>query len=109
MFAPGLDEEDADHFAEQLADFRGGDEIAAAAERIARPVIAMFRIGQAEGEIIGDADRPLRCDDGPDLLRERRGHAVRAAIRLAREIAQRPSSSMGTESSMPMVSQPPRR
>ncbi len=33
MLLPGLDQEDADHFAEQLADFRRGDEIAGRGRR----------------------------------------------------------------------------
>ncbi len=112
MAPPGLDKEDADDLAEQLADLRRGDEVAIAAEGVARLVIAVFGIGEAQREIVGDADRAGGADDRLDLLGKWRGHrtaSALAAARRARQIAQSPISTIGRESSMPMVSQPPKR
>jgi hypothetical protein len=69
-----LNDEHADHFTEQLADFGRGHEIAGTAEGFARLVIAVFRIGQAERKEIGHADRAIRLDDRLDLLTECGGH-----------------------------------
>ena len=110
--APGLEQEHADEFAEQLADLGRGDEIAALSERLARAVVAMFRICEAEREIVGDADRARCQDERLDLVAERRGHRRplrRALAWRARRIAQRPRPTIGSDRSMPIVSQPPAR
>ncbi|MNY61858.1 hypothetical protein D3C86_1985940 [compost metagenome] len=68
MLLPGMDHEDADHLAEQLADFRRGDEIAVTAEGFARAVITVFRIGEAKREIIRNGDGTVCPDQILDLF-----------------------------------------
>ena len=112
MALPRMDDEDADHLAEDLADLGRGDEIAGTAEGLAGAVIAVFGVREAEREIIGDADRAVGLDNRLDLFAESGGHvgvlpfqSCSAAWRRARSIAQRPSRIIGEESTMPMVSQ----
>ena len=62
LIAPDLGAPQADQFAEHLADFGRGDEVAARAERIAVHVVAMARVGQGFGHEVGDGDRPKAGD-----------------------------------------------
>ena len=104
----------ADQLAEHLADLGRGDEIAAAPERIARHVVAVLRMAEAERHVVGDRHRPVGLDDAPDLRFERR-HAPRLAQRcsggrrIATTIIATPNSSIGIDSTMPMVSPPHRK
>ena len=59
---PCIDAPEPDQFAEHLADFRRGGEIAALAERIAPHVIAEARIAQRLRHEGADADRPVHHD-----------------------------------------------
>ena len=76
MPLPGMDHEHADHLAEELADFRRGDEIAALSEGLATAVIAVFGVGEAKREVIRHADRSMRADQGLDGVAELCRHAV---------------------------------
>ena len=49
----------ADQLAEHLADLRRGDEVAAAAERLAAHVVAELGVAEAGGHVVGDGDRPV--------------------------------------------------
>ena len=107
---PGLDQPDGNQFAEHLADLGRRDEVARRAEGLACGVVAMFGIEQADRHVVGDRDRTGSADERGDLLAQ----AVHAAADcatcdLARQMAHRPKSTMGVESIMPMVSQPPAR
>ena len=125
--APDFGRPQADQFAEHLRDFRRGDEIAVGAERIARGVIALGRMGQGERHVALDRDRPFVGDDFADVVLERwRSCCVRScdsvmvppppndlprAGRGARNKQSRttPSRTSGAESSMPMVAPPNRK
>ncbi|MOA68529.1 hypothetical protein D3C78_1961910 [compost metagenome] len=54
--------EDPEHFAEKLADLWRGDEITRTAEGFATLVITVFRIGEAERKIVGNAERTIEPD-----------------------------------------------
>ncbi len=106
---PGVDQPDRYQFAEHLADFRRGNEVAFRAERLARRVVAVMRVEQAERHVVGDRDRAGGLDLPRYLLRQA-VHAMRgSACERARHIAQTPASSIGVDRTMPMVSQPPNR
>ena len=75
------------------------------AERLARRVVAGLGIEQAGGHVVGDGDRACGGDELPQPILQRRHEAAR----LARAIAHRPRSAIGSDSTMPMVSQPPTR
>ena len=106
---PGAGQPHGHKLAKHLADLWRRYEIARAPKWIARRVVAMRGIGQAEREVIRNADRPARCDQRGDALAERR-HAVRgAAAGRAVAIAHTPASTIGTDRTMPMVNQPPDR
>lgn len=68
----------ADQLAEHLADLRRGDEVAAAAEGIARGVVAVARMPETERHVAIETDRPARADLPREDREERRrlgGHA----------------------------------
>ena len=67
---PCLDQPNGDQFAEHLADFRRGDEVARDAERIARDVVAMQRMAERERHVARDGDRPFALDQRADFLLE---------------------------------------
>src|SRR6218665_3687646 len=97
MALPGLHEEDTDHLAEELADFGRRGKIACRAKGLTRLVVSELRVGEAEREVIGDADRSARGDQGLDFFCERRAHRAPpqvavAAARRARKIAQSPAN-----------------
>ena len=106
---PRLDEPDGDKFAEHLADLGGGDEVALGAERLARRVVAVVGVEQADRHVVRDRDRSGGADQAGDLFAEAVHAAERATCDLARQIAQKPKSTIGADSTMPMVSQPPAR
>jgi hypothetical protein len=56
-----------EQFTEHLADFGRGGEIALASQRIARHVIAVLRMHQAQFHVAPDRHRPGRFDQLPDL------------------------------------------
>ncbi len=105
---PRLRRPEAQQFAEHLADLGRGDEIAGGAEGIARGVVAVGRIEQAQAHVVGDAEWSVTADHGGQSGGER-VHALAAGLR-ARATSQMPTASIGAVSTMPMVSQPvPRR
>ena len=96
---------EADQLAEHLADFRRRDEIAAAAQRVASAVIAVFGMQQGQRHIVSQADRALAADaPGDDILERRHAGlwALRAALR-ALSASQMPKAIIGRHSSCPMV------
>src|SRR5205814_1746839 len=103
----------AGQLAEHLADLGCGREIAVRAEWVARHVVAVLRMTEAEPHILIDRDRPLERDEAPDLGLQRRHQAAWAAARGGRRrprtISQTPNRSSGTDSSMPMVRPPHRK
>ena len=105
-----LEHPDADQLAEHLADLRRGDEVAGCAERLARRVVAVVGIEQADRHVVGDRQRAVRPRSARRSLPQPR-QAVQAlavaAAGLAVAIAQMPTSTIGADSTMPMVSQPP--
>ena len=76
--APHRGRPQAEQLAEHLADFRRGGEIALAPERIARDVIAVLRMQQAQLHVTPDRHRAGRLDQLLDLVLQRRklGHYV---------------------------------
>ncbi len=66
----------SDQLAEHLAHFRRGDEVATRSERIARHVITVPRIGEAERHVVGNRHRSVRGDARTDVALERRGHQL---------------------------------
>ena len=103
---PGRDQPHADDLAEHLADLGRGGEVTVDAERLAGGVVAVFRIEQAHGHVLGDGDRTVGGDQVLDAAGEARHRAVAG---FAVTIAQMPASTIGSDSTMPIVSQPPRR
>ncbi len=104
--APNMDKPRADDLAEHLAHLRRGDEVAFNAERIARRVVAVLWIAEAQRHVVGDAHRAVRFDEALDPAAERRvAHAFR---RRAKTIAPAPTSTIGIDRIMPMV-RPPKR
>ena len=92
--------------AEHLADLGRGGEVAGDAERFARRVIAVLRVEEAGRHVVGDADRPRSGDRRRNAARET-VHAGAAALGgRAVAIAHAPARTIGSESTMPMVSQP---
>ena len=91
---PGLGQPEADELAEHLADLGGGGEVAGGAERVAGGVVA----GEAEPHPGVEAERAGGLDAGAELGRER-GHARRAESRMR----SRPTASIGSDRSWPMV------
>src|SRR3546814_10949325 len=97
----------SDQLAEHLADFGGRDEVAAAAERIARGVIGL----DAGRHVALDRDRPRGGDLGGELSPERRhccgagpeigSTRVRRPFAVARQYA--PPRILGTRSACPIV------
>jgi hypothetical protein len=69
-----------DQLAEHLADLGRRGEIALGAEGIARPVVAVNWMAEAESHVAIDADRPVLADQGCDLGSEGR-HASAGASR----------------------------
>ena len=67
-----LEHPHADQLAEHLADLRRGGEVACCAERLARRVIAVIGIEQANRHVVGDGQRAVRLDQFRDLLPEPR-------------------------------------
>ncbi len=96
---PGLGRPDADQLAEDLADLRGGDEVARRTEGVAAHVVAVARVAEGERHVAIDGKRPLRGDQGPKFRVERR----HAGVRRDRSTSQRPTAISGTERSWPMV------
>src|SRR5829696_7266664 len=112
--APDLGGPEADQFAEHLADLGRGREVALRSERIAGCVIAMLGMAEAQGHVALDREWPLQGDDALDLVEEGRHADVgrasasgRVEPRAASQMATRPTTAMGKESSMPMVMPPP--
>jgi hypothetical protein len=83
----------------------------------------MVRVGQAQGKEIGDLERPSLLDE-PRHFSRQRGHRRGAGIGgqvhgadlrgfkardRADKAAQRPTAIIGIDSTIPMVSQPPKR
>lgn len=64
---PEVDDEEADEFAEHLADLGGGDEIALGAQRVGAGVVAGAWVGEGEAHIGGERHRAglaqLHVDD----------------------------------------------
>ena len=89
--------------------FRGCDEIAVAAEGLARGVVTGLGIEQADRHILVDRQRSCGRDKVDDSHGKGRHAATGRAPRLAVAIAQIPARTMGSESTMPIVSQPPNR
>ena len=75
---PGADQPDADQLAEHLADLRRGDEVAGAAERLARRVVAVLRdrTGRAPCSRRRESG-PLRLDQPRRSVALERRHARR--------------------------------
>ncbi len=108
--APGLVDPDRDELAEHLAHLGRGDEVAPGAEGLAGRVVAVRRVEQAGGHVVGNGDRPGRFDQPDQLFLQRRHCAGSATVRgFAVAIAQMPAATIGADRSMPMVSQPPSR
>ncbi len=100
-----------EQFAEHLADLGRGDEVAARAERIARDVVAVVRMGQAHRHELPDRDRSGALNALSDFNFERRlGHGAdfrRWACRpamvgcfSAKAMKPKPASISGIERSM---------
>ncbi len=108
--APDRCAPDADQLAEHLAYLGGGDEIAVAPERIARHVVAVPGIAQAQRHELAHRHRPAALDALPDFSLERGVHRFQACGNGGRLEAQTisaiPISISGTDSSMPMVMPP---
>jgi hypothetical protein len=68
----------AEQLAEHLADLGGGDEVALAAERIARDIVAVLGMHQAQLHIAPHRHRSGRFDEPLDLRLQRRnfGHSL---------------------------------
>src|SRR6478735_2601130 len=102
---PDLDHPRAEQFAEDLADFRGGDEVAMRPRRIARRVI----VPEANIHIAFDRHRPVEGDHVPKIVPQA-AHAVSrrdcVAPRNATAITAIPRSAMGSDSTIPMVMPP---
>ena len=99
---PDLDAPRADQFAEHLADLRRGGEVAGGAERIAGRVVAVFRMSERFGHVVGQAQRAA-LGDSPAQQRRQLRHAAERRRRAARSTNHRPISSIGSDSSWPMV------
>src|SRR5260370_5683713 len=106
-----------EQFAEHLAHLGRGDEIALAHERIARNVIAVLGMRQAQLHVTPDRHRPGRLDELLDFGLERRifAHGLPSigfgiwfdmVRRHATTIMIAPAMIIGTDNSMPMVSPP---
>src|SRR6185437_12499039 len=102
-------------FAEHLAHFGRGGEIALASERIARHVIAVVGVRQAQFHVAPDRHRSRRVDQPPEFDEQWRslGHGVLSAEfdsgfgiprRHATTIMTTPAMTIGADSNMPMVS-----
>ncbi len=82
-------------------------------EGFARRVVAEFRIEQAQRHVVGDGQRPRRLDQAPDLRFERYAHSLTGAVSAGAGFAVRnrttPRRIIGSDRTMPMVSQPPKR
>ena len=101
---PRLHKKQPDQFAEDLAHFRRGDEIAP--QRIAPHVIAAFRIGEGDRHIVRDADRSLRADETKEFfLRCVHGVAL-AGWRSAYQKKNAAAAHIGRLSNWPMLNQP---
>ncbi len=102
----------ADQLAEHLTDLGGGDEVTAAPERIARRVIAVHWVVEAQFHILPHRHRPGHLDAPADFGFERRGRhrcQARSGGRFkAAAMKAKPVSISGTDSSMPMVIPPQR-
>ena len=68
---PGVGAPEADQLAEHLGNLRRGDEVAAGAEGVAGHVIAVFRVRERLGHVVGHGDRPEACDPGDEPLAKR--------------------------------------
>src|SRR5690606_7431504 len=107
---PGRVEPYRNQLAEHLAYLRRGREVALGAEGIARRVVAMLRIEEAERHVIGHAHRTCGFDEAAYLLRKLAHVSWPAGAGLrAVSIAHNPAATIGRESTMPMVSHPPMR
>ena len=96
---PGGDAPDADQFAEDLRDFRRGDEIARLAQRIARHVVAVSRMTEAQAHVAVERHRPVAGDDlANEPFKRRQGRD--------RSSSQIPTAQSGAERIMPMVTKP---
>jgi hypothetical protein len=98
----------ADELAEDLADFRRGDEIALGAQRVAAHVVAVLGMAQRLGHEAGQRDRPLGGDDAAQMTVERAHTRPRPAPqavvrRRAQTITPIPNSTSGSDRSCPMV------
>ena len=108
---PGRRRPQTEQLAEHLADLRRGDEIAVAAERIARRVVAVHRMAEAQLHVLPHRHRPGQRDAPADFGFERRGRHVQARSGgrfSAAAMKAKPVSISGTDSSMPMVNPPQR-
>jgi hypothetical protein len=65
-----------DELTEHLADFRGGDEVAGAADRQLPAIIPMLGIVQTGFDVVGDADGAVAGNAPGELLRQRRRRAL---------------------------------
>ena len=107
--APGRGRPQTDQLAEHLADFRRSGEIAAGAERVARRVVTVLGMGEAERHVLRDRHRTGELDAAADLRVERddvvRAHVVRVPCRRI-AIRMMPARISGNDSRIPMVSPP---
>ncbi len=89
---PLADAPDSDEFAEDLGDFRRGDEVASLAEGLPRHVIAMGGMAEAEVHVAVDRHRPPGRDLGADQALKGRhaGPVPEARCRPRREAATAP-------------------
>ncbi len=117
---PYLDCPQPDHFAEHLADFRRGDEVAGRADGVAVRVIAVLGIVEAKRHECGHRHRPVAGDAAADLGIQRGAllchhwaitghHECRGWRRSAKAASPAPAMNSGMHSSMPMVVWPHRK
>src|SRR5215208_1510431 len=88
---------------EDLADLRRGREVAGAAQRIPRDVVAELGVAEGERHVAGDADRALLGDQTPDQPSERRLAQAGNSARRAFHTSTIPTTTSGIESAIPVV------
>ena len=99
---PGVGQAKTDEFAEDLTHLGRGDEIAGGAEGVAGRVVAVLRVGQGLGHVVGQAQRSLPADALPKALKQG-AHLSYWARRCDQTKTPIPIRIMGKDSICPMV------